>query len=306
MMNFKIATEVGQSYNYPDREHDDESTDILGSPSESSISKLNSSYKHPKAKSRRQQRSHDSQTRTLGTQAPTTAPPLDDPQKQRSGWWHNFVRPKGYALSEEIDLTDLAILSSSTLPATQPPESSKDRHSHSSPHNRSHFLSGTDEHDGDHGHSHNHAPDHTHDHQHEQNPHEAHSHTHPDDLQSFVPTRYMTAMSSCVKKRVATAFQPPEDPCAPETSLACLLWSCALTIAESKGNDAEHHDHSHGDHDHGHDHSHVHTEQYHSHPPLPNSMADWADQCSEPCLNDDGTICTEVFHGDATRGHSHM
>jgi len=204
----------------------------------------------------------------------------------------------------------LATPSSNTLPAIQPPNSSGDRHSRSPAHSHSHSHAGTDGHNRHHGHSHGRCLAHDHQHDHEV-PHQQHSRTHPDESRSFLPdgaTRYMTAMSSCVKKRVVSAFQPPEDPCAPDTSLACLLWSCALTIAESKGNDADHHDHSHGDHEHNHNHSHshVHTEQYHSHPPLPNSMADWADRCSEPCLNDDGTICTEVFHGDATRGHSHM
>lgn len=308
MMSFQIATEIGQSYDYPNREQDDESTDILGFSSKDSISRLNSSYKHPKAKSRRQQRSHDSQTRTLGTQALTTAPLLDGPQEQGSGWWHELIRPKGYALSDEIDLTDMAILSSSTLPPTQPPNPSGDHPCHSPAHSHSHSHAGTDGHDSHYGHSHSHAHDYQH---HHDTPDERHSPTHPDGLQSFLPdgaTRYMTAMSGCVKKRVVSAFQPPEDPCAPETSLACLLWSCALTIAESKGNDADHHDHSHSHHEHTHDHSHslVHTEQYHSHPPLPSSMADWADRCSEPCLNDDGTVCTELYHGDATRGHSHM
>jgi len=116
----------------------------------------------------------------------------------------------------------------------------------------------------------------------------------------------MTAMTGSIKRRVVSAFQPPEDPCAPETSLVCLLWGCALTVAESKGGGDDHHDHSHGDHDHGPGHSHVHTEQYDSHPPLPKSMEDWADRCPAPCLNLDGTVCTEDYHGNATRGHSHM
>jgi len=307
-MSFQIATEVDHSYNLPHREHDDESTDIIGSPSESGISKLNSSQKHPKAKSRRYERSPDDQKCTLGTQALTTPLLLDDPQEQGSGWWHNLVGPRGNAQLEEIDLTDLATPSSNTLPAIQPPNSSGDRHSRSPAHSHSHSHAGTDGHNRHHGHSHGHC--HPHDHQHEHDtPDERHLPTHPDDLQSLLPDgaiRYMTAMSGCAKKRFASTFQPPEDPCAPETSLACLLWSCALTIAESKGGHDDHHDHSHGDHDHGHGHSHVHTEQYHSHPPLPNSMADWADRCSEPCLNDDGTVCTELYHGVATRGHSHM
>jgi hypothetical protein len=304
MMSYKIAAEVGQSYSRPARDEDDESADTLGPP-ENQISKLISSHKHPKPKSRRSRHHHDSQKRTLGTQALTKAPVSGDAQEQDSGWWSKFGKPKGYEPLEEIDLTDMGTSSTSTHPAVQPIETDPDRHSHSPDHTHSHS------HSDDYHHSHGHP--HDHDHSHEPgHPHEHHhgnrSHTHQ-ELQSLLPegaTRYMTAISRSIKKGVVSAFQPPEDPCAPGTSLGCLLWDCVHTIAGSKGGDEDQHDHSHGDQDHDH---HVHTEQYRFHPPsvppLP-SMADWANRCPAPCLNDDGTVCTEEYHGDATRGHSHM
>ena len=295
-MSFKIATEVGQFYN----RSDDESTNTLGTPSQGQISKLISSPKHPKPKSQRSRHHHDSQKRTIGTQALTKAPLSGENQEQGSGWWSRFGKTKGYEALDEIDLTDMATASASIHAVVQPMEPNGDPHSHSPGHTHSHSH--------DHDHSRDHAHDREIDHGHH---HGHHAHTHPNELQSLLPdgaTRYMTAVSGSIKKRVVSAFQPPEDPCAPETSLVCMLWDCVHTIAGSKGGDDDHHDHSdsnyHHDHDHGH--SHVHTEQYHSHPLLPESMADWADHCSAPCLNEDETVCTEDYHGNATRGHSHM
>jgi hypothetical protein len=295
MMNYKIATEVGQSYN----RRDDVSTDTLGDLCRGLISELNSSHKHPKPKSQRSRDNHEGRKPTLGTRALSKAPLCDDAQEQGSGWWSKLGKPKGYAPLAEIDLTDMATASTSTHPAVQPIEPDPNRHSHSPDHTHAH----SHDHPQDHGHSHDH--DHGHDHEiHHGRHHGNHSHTHH-ELQSLLPegaTRYMTAISRSIKKGVVSAFQPPEDPCAPETSLACLLWDCALTVAESKEGD----DHDHGAHDHDH---HTHTEQYRFHPqsvpPLP-SMADWANRCPAPCLNDDGTVCTEHYHGNETRGHSHM
>jgi hypothetical protein len=305
-MSYKIAAEVGQSYN----RQDDDSTDTLGDICRGTISELNSSHKHPKPKSQRSRHRHDSQKRTLGTQALTKAPLSGDAQEQDSGWWSTLGRPKGYAPLDEIDLTDMATASTSTHPVAQPIEPNGDPHSHSPDHispDHTHSHSHNHAHDHGHSHSHDHANSHDHAHGHvldHEHHHGNHSHTHH-ELQSLLPegaTRYMTAISRSIKKGVVSAFQPPEDPCGSETSLACLLWDCALTVAESKEGD----DHDHGAHDHDH---HVHTEQYRFHPPsvppLP-SMADWANRCPAPCLNDDGTVCTEEYHGDATRGHSHM
>jgi hypothetical protein len=301
VMSYIIAAEVGQSYNFPQQDQDDESADTLGTSSENRISQLNSSHKHPKPKSQRSRHHHGSRSDTLGDRALINAPLSDGVQEQSSGWGSRLGKPKGYAPLDEIDLTDIATASSSIYPTAQAVEPDPDRHSHPPDHTHSHSHS--DDHHHPHGEPHDHDHSHEHGRSHEHH-HGTHSHTNH-ELQSLLPdgaTRYMIAMSRSIKKGVVSAFQPPEDPCGSETSLACLLWDCALTVAESK----EGGDHDHGAHDHDH---HVHTEQYRFHPPsvppLP-SMDDWANRCPAPCLNDDGTVCTEDYHGDATRGHSHM
>jgi hypothetical protein len=294
MMDYKIATEVGQSYN----RRDDESTDTLGDLCRGLIAKRNSSHKHPEPKSQQSRDSHEGRNRTLGNRALTRAPLSDNAQEESSGWWPKLGKGKdGYAPLVEIDLTDIATSSNSTHSAARLTEPDPYRHSHSHSHSPdyTHPHSHPDDHhhSDDHRHSHDYAHDDEGDHEHH---HGNHSPTRQ-ELQSLLPegvTRFMTAISGSIKKRVVSAFQPPEDPCAPGTSLGCLLWDCVHTIAGGKGGDVDHH---------------VHTEQYRSHapsvPPLP-SMADWANRCPASCLNDDGTVCTEEYHGDATRGHSHM
>jgi hypothetical protein len=322
-MSYKVAAEAGRSYNRPLRQQDEESADTLGTLCRDLITELKSSRNHPKS-TKRSRHHRDGEGQTLGTRAMSKAPMSNDTQAQSSGWWPKFGKPNGYASLDEIDLTDWVAPSTSDHPAN-PPKLDGGRHSHSSAHLHAHPHSEDGghhhayghphshehehEHEHDHEHPHGHEPDHDHEHHHDDQ-----SHTHH-ELQSLLPegaTRFMTAMSGTIKKRVVSAFQPPEDPCAPETSLLCLLWGCVLTVAESKKEDDDHHGHSHDvqdGHSHGDNndgHSHVHTEQYHSHPPLPKTMADWADRCPEPCLDADGSICTKHYRGKATHGHSHM
>jgi hypothetical protein len=163
MMSYKIAAEVGQSYNRPQEDQDNESTDTLGAPSEGQISKLISSHKHPKPKSQRSRHHHGGQSQTLASQALTKAPLSGDPQEQGSGWWLKLGKPKGYAPLDEIDLTDMATASTSTHPAAQPIEPNGDPHSHSPDHTHS----PSHDHAHDHGHSHSHSHDHAHGHVHD-------------------------------------------------------------------------------------------------------------------------------------------
>jgi hypothetical protein len=114
-----------------------------------------------------------------------------------------------------------------------------------------------------------------------------------EELQPLLPkgkSPFMTAISNRIKGQMATAS---EDPCAPDLSFICTMWDCVHTIAGSQG----------GDHVHSHDHDPpIHTEPYKSARPFEDST----DRCFELCLNDDGTVCTENYHGTATRGHSHV
>jgi hypothetical protein len=117
-----------------------------------------------------------------------------------------------------------------------------------------------------------------------------------EESQPLLPKKnpIMTDISNRIMGQIAAAS---EDPFAPHVPILCGMWDCVKTIAGSEAGDETHHGHSDGAHD-----PHIHTEPYKSATPLEGSK----DRCSEPCLNDDGTVCTEIYRGTATRGHSHM
>jgi len=313
MMSYRIAAEVGQSYNYSNT--DVESADTVHLMSQSKISELHSAHRHPKhKKSKRQARRSRIAggypgDASLGTQILVKAPLTNKSQRPGSRWWASRDKSQEYAPLEEIDLSDLST-PSGIRSESHSVQALADHHPHSHDPSHSHAHSHSHSNDRPHGHCDTQRHSHDYDQYHD------HSHTHSNELQSLLPetaTRGLRAVSDSVK----SIFAPADDICAPDTSVIKMLWTCVLTIASQTDEGESHHDHSHGDHGHshadhdhphgdGHRHSAVHTEQYQSPPPLPTTMADWEDHFTEQCRNPDGSRCTSSYHGSAVRGHSHM
>ena len=318
MMSYRIAAEVGQSYN--DSNTDVESADTVHLMSPSKISELHSAHHHPNhKKSKRQARGSRIAggypgDASLGTQilVKGPAPLAKDTRPPGFHWWPSSQdMTQGYASLEEVDLSDLPT-PSGIRSESQSVQALADHHPHS--HDPSHSPTRL--------HSDNQAEDRpdghcdTQRHSHDYDQYHNHSHTHSNELQPLLPeaaTRSLRAVTDSVK----SIFAPADDICAPDTSVIKMLWTCVLTMASQTDEGESHHEHphadhghSHADHDHshgnGHSHSAVHTEQYQSPPPLPTTMADWEDHFTEQCRNPDGSRCTSSYHGSAVRGHSHM